>query len=519
MKTPKGSRRDRSRVPSDWIDADDVDPRSEREERHPREKRGWLAKQGLRSLRATLAAAADERIWDIEAVEVEEVAGGASLRVIVRSPREEGVTLELLRGIAPRVRSDLSRIIARKRVPEVTFAWLPSDPVGSGRPKSPQLSGWKAVGAPIAAWLADPVDHEVRRSIEALRQAPDVAQIAVMPDVHLSRGVCVGTVLATRTLVYPQAIGGDIGCGISAVALDVTADLLPRSVAERAFAGVARAVPVLRHVHRNPRAEQGPSLNLRDLEDEPLKRIVERDGFIQFGTLGRGNHFLEVQADPEGRLWLCVHSGSRAVGQFIADTAAREAVKGPAGLVTLDAISEQGRRYLSRAAWAVRYASANRREMITRAAEVLAELTGACVLEDTWIETCHNFVALETHEAGTLLVHRKGASPANAGQLAVIPGSMGGATFHVRGRGNAESLRTSSHGAGRVLSRSQARQRLHARDFKRALSHLVYDEGMARALTDESPDAYRDIHRVMAAQRDLVTIVRRLRPILCLKGS
>jgi tRNA-splicing ligase RtcB len=373
-------------------------------------------------------------------------------------------------------------------------------------------------GPQVHRWLAAPLPADVKQALARLERADDVKRIAVMPDVHLGRGVCVGTVLATGRLAYPQAVGGDIGCGMAAVAFACGADLLSDStIATAALRGLRETVPILRH--RSARVVAWPGgLEPADLSDPALTSVARRDGHIELGTLGRGNHFIEFQADDDGRLWLMVHSGSRAVGQAIADFHIARADRAAGGLCCLDACEPLGQAYLHDAAWAAEYARASRRRLVEAAAGLVKRLGGAATVPGSEIECDHNHARFEEYRGQRLLVHRKGANSAGAGEPAVIPGSMGSRSFHVEGRGCEEALRSSSHGAGRAMSRLDARRAGAPERLERDLEGVWFDRRLASGLVEEGPSAYKDIDAVMRAQRDLVKVVRRLRPVLCFKG-
>jgi tRNA-splicing ligase RtcB len=369
----------------------------------------------------------------------------------------------------------------------------------------------------IRQWLADKIAPAAAVLIDRLRRAPDVVRIAILPDVHAATDICVGCAVATRSLIYPAAVGGDIGCGLATIALDASAaDLLTDEGRAMALLGALRqAVPSNRHAQPRPLP---PELADADFADPRLGR-VRRDAAVQLGTLGRGNHFLEFQADGDGRLWAMVHSGSRAVGPAVRDLYLAHSESGACGLAALDAGAPVSRGYLADAAWARRYAAANRQAMLDATVAVMQRLFRVSAAPATQIECDHNHVQSEQHGGETLWVHRKGAAPAGSGQLGLIPGSMATRSFHVEGRGNVESLCSSSHGAGRALSRDEARRRIGARDVRRQLQGVWFDPALADALRDEAPSAYKDVGRVMRAQRELVRIVRTLRPVLCYKAG
>ncbi len=373
--------------------------------------------------------------------------------------------------------------------------------------------------APVRMWLVTSMDQDVSEAIERLRRAPDVQRMAVMPDVHLAADVCIGVVVATSQLIYPQAVGGDIGCGMLAVGLDIEADVLtdPR-VAAALLAGFDRAVPA-RHRNRRAIVAQPEDVAMISLSDSGLDRVRRQDAAIEFATLGSGNHFIEIQADEEDHLWLMVHSGSRALGQAIHRHHLARATPVGHGLRALDAGSEAGAAYLHDAACARRFADASRRAMAVEVGQLLAATVGGSVRWDSVISTDHNHVSREEHAGRELWVHRKGAMPARRGDAGVLPGSMGGLSFHVEGRGHPEALCSSAHGAGRALNRSAARRAVSDREFRRQMAGVWYDTRLADRLRDEAPAAYKDIRAVLRAQKELVKVTSTLRPILTYKGT
>jgi tRNA-splicing ligase RtcB (3'-phosphate/5'-hydroxy nucleic acid ligase) len=372
----------------------------------------------------------------------------------------------------------------------------------------------------LRQWLTAPLSRDVALALNRLAGTDDVRHIAVMPDVHLSHDVCTGTVLATGQRLYPQAVGSDLGCGMAALRLDCPAGVLAdEHAAARLLAGLYRTIPALRHPRPTLLERLPTSLAIEPLSHASLEKLKHREGRVQFATLGRGNHFLEFQEDQEGSLWLMVHSGSRAVGQAIATHHLRHAAPANSGLLYLEAESEAGRAYLQDLRWACAYAEESRRAMMEAAAALIEKLFGAAAHRDSVIHCNHNHVRRETHFGEDLWVHRKGALSARADEPALIPGSMGSASFHVAGRGNSESLCSSSHGAGRQLSRTEARQRIQTGDLERQLHGIWFDHRLTRALREEAPAAYKDIQAVMRAQRELTRIVRQLRPLLSYKAT
>lgn len=374
-----------------------------------------------------------------------------------------------------------------------------------------------ATPATLAQWVGPTPPDNVLASIERMRRLEGAAHVAVMPDVHLARGVCVGTVLATEGVVYPSAVGGDIGCGMAALGFDANATATIRPATARPLLlALSRLVPINRHVRPLP-----VHLNRRRrMSLGRLDQALQRAGRAQLGTLGGGNHFLELQRDTaDGSLWLMVHSGSRGLGQAVSRHHIEVAPRRSQGLPVLDVDSARGRAYLRDQQLARAYARLNRRLMIDAVAWWLSEHCGVCARPESFIQCDHNHVRRERHGGQWLWVHRKGAAPAWAGQRGLIPGSMGTNSYHVTGRGHAEALCSSSHGAGRALSRTEARRVISTGQLKRQTRHVQTNPVQHARLREEAPTAYKDIHQVMRAQRELVVVTRELEPILNYKGA
>jgi tRNA-splicing ligase RtcB len=372
--------------------------------------------------------------------------------------------------------------------------------------------------APVRQWLAMPMDADVRQVIERIRRADDVVRVAVMPDVHLAGEICVGVAMATRKLIYPSAVGGDIGCGMLAIAFDSSGEI----VRDAAHAGailrhLGERIPALRR-NRSQKLAFPRTLDVRELSHSSLQSIAGGIGQLEFGTLGSGNHFVEFQADESDQLWLMIHSGSRAIGQAVKQHHVASATAKSASLALLDSDSTGGQAYLKDQEWARRFAAANRWAMARDAMEILGDLFKIDSDESMAIECDHNHVRREEHMGQLLFVHRKGAMPADAGSPGVVPGSMGTLSLHVEGRGCAESLRSSAHGAGRLYSRHAARQRFSRGDLRQQMQNVWFDLRLGEALREESPGSYKDIGSVMRAQSELVKITRTLRPLLVYKG-
>ena len=371
----------------------------------------------------------------------------------------------------------------------------------------------------IKLWGTEPLPPDVSRSLQRLAQSDDVCHVAVMPDVHLAGDVCNGTAISTRNLIYPSAVGGDIGCGMLAIACGLAADVLSNEVtAGRVLAELNRWIPSNKHLRQRVPEQLPGGLVEHSLSSSTLENSKARDGRFQLGTLGRGNHFVELQSDSDGQLWLMVHSGSRAMGQAITAHHMKRTMPSRSGLRYLDASSPDGLAYLSDVDWAIEYARQNRLAMAHAVESFMNAMFSSLFDWSTLIHCHHNHVRREVHFGEELWVHRKGALPAGENEPGVIPGSMGTHSFHVAGRGESLSLRSSSHGAGRTVARHLARQTISRRDLNLQMKGIWFDQRRADALRDEAPSAYKVIHRVMRAQRELTRIIRELKPVLAYKG-
>lgn len=368
--------------------------------------------------------------------------------------------------------------------------------------------------APVRVY-ARRMDAATERQLQHLAAQPYVEpEVAAMADAHLAEGVAVGTVFATKDHLVPGALGGDLGCGMSAIRFDVEADRLDRDELVRLLDHLGQAIPVGDAEHRRP-VVVPEALRAATLSTASLNRVKDRLLPRHHGTLGGGNHFLELDRDTTGRLWWVVHTGSRGVGAAIGQHHQKIA-GGPLGALLVGAAA--GASYLADLQVGLQIAEANRSACLGRAAQLLSEVVGQGPDPESRIDLFHNFVSKEQHHGERFFVHRKGATPAPAGALGIIPGSMGTATYLVRGKGAAESWSSASHGAGRVMSRSEARRRIRPKALAQALRRVVYDTSKLADLVEEAPSAYRDLREVLEDQVDLVEPVLRLEPLLVLKG-
>jgi tRNA-splicing ligase RtcB len=377
----------------------------------------------------------------------------------------------------------------------------------------------------VLSWASLAEEGLIERAQRLAAMPFVVGHVALMPDAHIGLGSDIGTVFATDGAIIPSAIGVDIGCGMIAVRTTLTSASLPDDLGPL-HAAVGRAIPAgvgKGHDHLAAGAGLVPPPSTR-LGDRDLTRMR-----AQFGTLGSGNHFVEVCLDELDRVWIVLHSGSRGIGNMLAQRhigAAKGLMRelqvslpdpDLAYLVQDDPAFDA---YIADMRWAQDYAYGSRERMMDAALGCLARLVGAgsaAALEVERINSHHNYTTRERHHGRDVWLTRKGAVAAREGQLGIIPGSMATATYIVRGLGNPASYLSCAHGAGRRLSRTRARKELKADDLERAMAGKAWNRD-AKRLLDEAPMAYKDIDAVMADQRDLVEPVARLTQILNYKG-
>jgi len=382
---------------------------------------------------------------------------------------------------------------------------------------------------PIRMWAPmEEVDSNVIAQLKNVAALPWVAHhVAVMPDVHLGKGATVGSVIAMRGAVAPAAVGVDIGCGMAAVETSLTSRDLPDDL-RRLRLAIEAAIPVGWHGHDRA-AWQDAGDELRATGQALMDRYADLGASVnpgtvncQIGTLGGGNHFIEVCLDTKDTVWLMLHSGSRNVGKTLAEhhmqIAQRlrhnQALEDRALAVFL-AGTPQFDAYRRDLFWAQEYARFNRQLMLHLLIGVVRRFWPRVKLAPP-ISCHHNYVAEEVHYGDDLLVTRKGAIRAGRGELGIIPGSMGTKSYIVRGLGNPASFESASHGAGRRMSRTEARRRFNVKDLEQQTEGVECrkDPGVI----DEAPKAYKNIDRVMAQQEDLVEIIAELKQIVCVKG-
>lgn len=397
---------------------------------------------------------------------------------------------------------------------------------------------------PIKSWTKG-----VSFEVEAQNQLRNVANlpivhhsVAVMPDVHYGMGATIGSVIPTVGAIIPAAVGVDIGCGMVALRTSLTADQLPADL-KSIRTLIERTVPHGRTTGRgrSKQRDRGawgetPAM-VKTVWEKCLKkefdylsgkypRLKKTNNLNHLGTLGTGNHFIELCLDQEERVWLMLHSGSRgvgnAIGRMFIDIAKKEMRQEGIGLVDEDLAylreeTESFNDYVRAVTWAQEFARLNRQIMMDRILKALRTELDVSFQTDREVINCHhNYVQAETHFDKNVWLTRKGAISAQEGEMGIIPGSMGAKSYIVRGKGNPESFNSASHGAGRVLSRTQAKKNFTIEDHEKATEGVECRKDSN--VLDETPAAYKSIDAVIEAQKDLVEIVHTLKQIICVKG-
>lgn len=393
-------------------------------------------------------------------------------------------------------------------------------------------------GALVKAWTKGvEFDERSRLQVSHIANMPFIHKwVAIMPDVHLGKGATIGSVIPTTSAIIPAAVGVDIGCGMMAQKTSLTANDLPQSLAELR-SNIEAAIP---HGYSSKRDKGAwhtiPTLveakwaHLKTKFDVLLEKhpiLKQTNNVAHLGTLGTGNHFVEVCLDENEAVWVMLHSGSRGVGnrigRYFIELAREDMRQWHINLPDLDlAYFPEGTNhfadYIEAVEWAQTYARFNREVMMQHALDALKSSGGIpeFKLEETAVNCHHNYVNKENHYGENIWVTRKGAVRARKGDLGIIPGSMGARSYIVRGLGNEESFHSCSHGAGRVMSRTEAKKRFTQKDHEKATAGVECrkDEGVI----DETPAAYKSIDAVMQAQNDLVEVVYTLKQVVCVKG-
>jgi len=386
--------------------------------------------------------------------------------------------------------------------------------------------------APIKSWTKGvPIEDQALQQLKNVASLPFIYRhVAAMPDVHWGMGATVGSVIPTKGAIVPAAVGVDIGCGMAAMRTSLTSHDLPAKLAPLREA-IERAVPVGFAVNQTVDGSAKPIWEERFevghtwLMEKYPKVSTKRHPSFQLGSLGGGNHFLEVCLDEEDRVWVMLHSGSRGIGNRIGTEFIQLAKKDmernnihlpDKNLAYLKEGAENFDDYVTALGWAQDFAAANREIMMERVLRVMRKALKRFKTEKAAINCHHNYAWKETHFGEEIWITRKGAVRAREGDLGIIPGSMGARSFIVRGRGNPEAFQSCSHGAGRAMSRKAAKERFTLKDHRAATEGVECRKDAG--VIDETPGAYKDIDAVMAAQADLVKVVHTLKQVVCVKG-
>jgi tRNA-splicing ligase RtcB (3'-phosphate/5'-hydroxy nucleic acid ligase) len=396
-------------------------------------------------------------------------------------------------------------------------------------------------GVPIKAWIKGvPLEDEAKKQLLNVATLPFIYKwIAAMPDVHWGMGATVGSVIPTKKAIIPAAVGVDIGCGMMAAKTSLTASDLPDSL-KKLRSVIESAVPHGRTDNggKNDRGAwqnaPDPALAAWSRLEPRYRAIVDKhpklgkgNDLRHLGTLGTGNHFIEINLDEDDNVWIMLHSGSRGVGNrigsYFIELAKEDAKRWHVNLPDKDLAyfpegAEHFDDYVEAVHWAQEFAMNNRQVMmqsIVRALQGSGELPPFTITDEV-VNCHHNYVAIENHYGENVFVTRKGAVRAREGDLGIIPGSMGARSFIVRGKGNPESFHSCSHGAGRAMSRGEAKRRFSLEDHAKATEGIECRKD--REVIDETPMAYKSIDAVMNAQSDLVDVVHTLRQVVVVKG-
>lgn len=396
-------------------------------------------------------------------------------------------------------------------------------------------------GVPIKSWTVGvPFEDQARQQLKNISRMPFIHKwVSVMPDVHLGKGATIGSVVPTLGAVIPAAVGVDIGCGMMAVKTSLTATQLPDNLSALRTA-IERAVPHGRTSGRGRVRDKGawenvpndvmdgwvPLAKQFDVLQEKHPLLKNTNNIKHLGTLGTGNHFIEMCLDEQDSVWLMLHSGSRGVGNRIGTHFIELAKKDmerwhihlpDSDLAYLPEGTDHFNEYVEAVEWAQHFARINREVMMERVIAAVRTTLGLKFEARMEAVNCHhNYVSREHHYGADVLVTRKGAVRARLGEMGIIPGSMGAKSFIVRGLGNAESFCSCSHGAGRVMSRTQAKKLVSLEEHRQATADVECRKDAG--VIDETPSAYKPIDQVMAAQKDLVEVVYTLKQVLCVKG-
>lgn len=380
---------------------------------------------------------------------------------------------------------------------------------------------------PIKLWLDD-IEDGAMAQVKNLANLPFAFKhISIMPDSHQGYGMPIGGVMATKNVIIPNAVGVDIGCGMCAVKTSLTE--IDTEILKKIMGEIRKDIPVGFNHHKEKQDENlMPYDGLHPIYSRPIIDREYQSALKQIGTLGGGNHFIEIQKGSDGHIWIMIHSGSRNIGKQVADYYNKIAVslnekwrsevpkKWELAFLPID--SEEGKAYIREMNYCVDFALANRMLMMNRLEDIFAETFGAVSVEPM-INIAHNYARMENHFGKNVMIHRKGATLADKNTIGIIPGSQGSKSYIVKGKGNIDSFNSCSHGAGRKMGRKDAERKLNLEEEIKKLD----DMGVIHAIRgkgdlDEAPGAYKDIDVVMKNQKDLVEILVELTPLAVIKG-
>jgi tRNA-splicing ligase RtcB len=379
---------------------------------------------------------------------------------------------------------------------------------------------------PIKSWSNDPEEGALHQAVNLADLPFTFQHIALMPDVHQGFGMPIGGVTACKDHVIPNAVGVDIGCGMAAVRTSVLAADVSVSDLKNILGDIRRTIP-LGFEHHNSRQDERLMPRYKvTVGDYPVVNEEYASALTQIGTLGGGNHFIELQKDTDGYLWFMIHSGSRNLGKKVADHHNRiarrlnekEKLSPPAwDLAALSLDTDEAETYLREMSYCLDFARANRKLMTERIKEILQDRISTKFPEE--IDIHHNYAQREEHFGEKVMLHRKGATSARKGEAGIVPGSQGTPSYIILGKGNTESFQSCAHGAGRKMGREQAKRSLDLAEEQRKLDEkgILHSLRSKRDL-DEAASAYKDIDAVMNEQRDLVDIRVKLEPLGVIKG-
>lgn len=383
-------------------------------------------------------------------------------------------------------------------------------------------------GLIIKSWCDAPEEGAIEQAKNLARLPFAFRQICLMPDTHQGYGMPIGGVMATEGVIVPNAVGVDIGCGMCAIKTSLNE--IPIDSLKKIMGEIRKRIPLGFNKHKDQQDESlMPHFDcpISERHGGPVTLREWNNALHSLGTLGGGNHFIEIQRGSDGNIWILIHSGSRNFGKQVADHYNKKAVEinekwfssipKEWELAFFPMDDENGQQYLSEMQYCVDFALANRKLMMDRITAIVHEITGATF--EPMINIAHNYARMENHFGRNLLLHRKGATSARDGEIGIIPGSQGTSSYIVRGKGSAESFSSCSHGAGRKMGRKQAERTLNLEAEKKALDDrgIVHNIRTASDL-DEAPGSYKDIETVMAEQADLVDILVKLEPLGVVKG-